>query len=120
MKRIILLVLLFITINTFGQSLSKTHIIYESTDQIVMSNGKQYQVLSETDFHKVSNQSIKKQKKVLGHVLSLHRVLVIKSNAELIKLVEWSKDHLKFYEYHEVLDHNLEENQTSSAALPAK
>ncbi|GAA4274225.1 hypothetical protein GCM10022258_35210 [Aquimarina gracilis] len=102
-----------------GQSLSKTHIIYESKDQIIMNNGKQYQILAETHFDKNSDSSISQQKEMLGHVLSLNRILVLKNDEESIKLVEWSNDNIKFYEYPKVLAFLIEEKQESNFDLQA-
>ncbi len=120
MKRILLSFFLFTSLTIFGQSLSKTHIIYESKDQIIMNNGKQYQILAETNFYDTADSSIKQHIKVLGHVLFLNRVLILKSDEEFIKIVEWSEDDVTFYEYPEVLDFKIEENQISSFALPVK
>lgn len=120
MKRILLSLSLLMSICNYAQSLSKTHIIYESKDQIIMNNGKQYQILAKTDFYEVSDSSAKQHIEVLDYTLSLSRILVLKSNDEFIKLVEWSDEDVKFYEYPEVIDFKLEEDQIANYLLSTK
>ncbi len=119
-KCLFLLFLLFSTIQ-YGQSVSKTHIIYEYKDQIIMDNGKQFQILTETPFYEVSDTTIDKFIQIGDHVLSLNRILTIKSdNDEYLELIEWSTDDMKFYEYREIGNFNPKESNISNSQLPIK
>ncbi len=119
-KCLFLLFLLFSTIQ-YGQSVSKIHIIYEYKDQIIMDNGKQFQILRETLFYEVSDTTIDKFIQIGDHVLSLNRILTIKSdNDEYLELIEWSTDDMKFYEYREIGNLNPEKTNISNSQLPMK
>ncbi len=119
MKRIVFLIFLFAAINNYAQALSKTHIIFESKDQIIMNNGKQYQKLVEKPYYEISDETIQKHKQVVHHVLKLNRILILRSDNEYTQVVEWLKENMRFYEYIEMADFNLEQNNISdSRELP--
>lgn len=119
MKRILLIVFLSLTVNNYAQSLSKTNIIYERKDQIVLNNGKQYQILVDKPFYQVSDISIQKYKQVQNDLLRLNRVLILRNNDEYIELIEWVKEDLKLYQSIELVDANLKEKILSdSLAYP--
>ncbi|WP_108867334.1 hypothetical protein [Aquimarina aquimarini] len=119
MKKILLLIFIFTTLSSYTQSLSKTRIIYERKDQIVMNNGKQYKILVNKPFYLVSDTSIKKHKQFTDHVLRLNRVLIIQSDNEYKQLIEWVKEDMTLYESRELSDIYLKENNLSdSIVLP--
>ncbi len=98
MKKIILLILLFTIMNGHAQSLSKTSIIYERKNQVVLNNGKQYEILANKPFYEVSDSTIQLYKEANGHVLRLNRVLILKNEQENIELIEWVKEEvIKLY-----------------------
>ncbi|MBP2831989.1 hypothetical protein J8281_07280 [Aquimarina sp. U1-2] len=105
MYRKLPLLFILIPLCNFAQSLSKTHIIYESDDQVIMNNGKQYEILAATDVDKTLDTPTNQQHiTVSNYTLSLNRILILKNNDELIKVVEWSNENAKFYEYPEIVD----------------
>ncbi|WP_034237770.1 hypothetical protein [Aquimarina atlantica] len=118
MKKLLLLVFLFISLHNYAQSLSKTRIIYEHKDQIVMNNGKQYKILVDKPFYSVSDTTIKKYKQYANHhLLRLNRVLILSNDEEYIQLIEWVKEEMKLYESRELSDLNLEKNNISGSLV---
>ena len=63
----------------YGQSLSKTQILYESKGQIVMNNGKQYEILSEKAFYEVSDASIEPHKQVADDLITIKSCIDFKN-----------------------------------------
>ncbi len=115
MKIVLLIVFLCITINNYAQSLSKNNIIYERKDQIVLNNGKQYQILVEKPFYKVADTSIKKFVQVVNDLLRLNRVLILHNNDEYIELVEWIKGDIRLYQLRELANANLKKGNISNS-----
>ncbi|WP_282078989.1 hypothetical protein [Aquimarina algiphila] len=115
MKRILFIVFLCITVNNYAQSISKTNIIYERKDQIVLNNGKQYQILVDKPFYQVTDTNIQKYKQVVNDLLRLNRVLILRNNDEYVELVEWVKEDIKLYQSKELVDANLKENIISDS-----
>ncbi len=99
MKRLLFLLFILSTISNYGQSLSKTSIIYESKGQIVMNNGKQYELIEEKPFYEVNDYTIKKHLQVNDDLLRLNRVLILKNDNKMVTLVEWLKEDFRYYEY---------------------
>ncbi len=98
MKKLLLLILLCVIVKSNAQSLSKTYIIYERKDQIVLNNGKQYQILYNKPFYEVSDNTIEPYREFNGHVLRLNRVLTLKGKNEYLELIEWVKEkNIKLY-----------------------
>ncbi|MEW7278471.1 hypothetical protein ABW636_07735 [Aquimarina sp. 2201CG1-2-11] len=99
MKKLLLLILLCTIVEINAQSLSKTHIIYERKDQVVLNDGKQYQIVLNQPFYEVSDNTIAPYKESNGHVLRLNRVLRLKDKDGIyIELIEWVKEeHIKLY-----------------------
>ncbi|WP_106793726.1 hypothetical protein [Aquimarina sp. Aq78] len=121
MKKLLLLVFLFISLQNYAQSLSKTRIIYEHKDQIVMNNGKRYKILVNKPFYSVSDTTIKKYKQYANHhLLRLNRVLILSNDEEYIELIEWVKEDMKLYESRELSDFNLKENNISDSLVAPK
>ncbi len=119
MKRTLLSFLLFTSFTVFGQSLSKTHIIYESKNQIIMNDGKQYELVTQTRFEENVDKYVPQQRNILGHVLRLNRILEIKNDTKSMKLAEWSNEAVKFYEYSKNIHFARKENQESDFNLQA-
>jgi len=90
--------------HSFGQTLSKTSILYENKNQIVLNNGKNYEKLIETPFYEVKDKSIKNYIEIEDHLFRLNRVFVLKTNNENIQLIEWVKEKMSFYKYHVLTD----------------
>lgn len=99
MKRIIFFVLLFtIVLKNNAQSLSKTYIIYEHKDLIVLNDGKQYQIVHDKPFYEVYDTTIQPYIESSGHLLRLNRVITLKSKNKYLELIEWVKEsNLKLY-----------------------
>ncbi|WP_109300677.1 hypothetical protein [Aquimarina sp. AU474] len=113
MKRILLLVFLCISANNYAQSLSKTKVIYERKDQIVLNNGLQYQILAEKPFYEISDSSIKKHLTIADHVLMLNRILVIRRDNEYKELIEWVEKDTRFYDSRDITEFKSIENYVS-------
>ncbi|WP_062055329.1 hypothetical protein [Aquimarina longa] len=101
MKRLLFLLFLLVALNNYAQSLSKTQIIYERKDQIVLNNGKQYKIIDNKPFYLVSDTTIKAHKQFKDHLLRLNRVLILSNDDNYIKLIEWVKEDMKLYESRE-------------------
>lgn len=117
MKRILLLVFLFITFANYAQSLSKTQILYERKDQIVMNDGRQYQVLVNKPFYAVSDAKIERYKQVADHVFRLNRVLILRNDDTYIELIEWVKENMKLYQTRQPVDFDINEIDISDSVV---
>ncbi|WP_103068511.1 hypothetical protein [Aquimarina sediminis] len=115
MKRLLLIFCLFTVVNNYSQSLSKTNIIYERKDQIVLNDGRQYEILVNKPFYLVSDTSIKKYKQVSDHVFRLNRVLILRGDNKYTELIEWVKEDMKLYESREPINQGLDKNVISDS-----
>ena len=100
MKKLLLFILLCSIVEIHAQEVvSKTHIIYERKDQVVLNDGKQYQIVLNQPFYEVSDNTIAPYKESNGHVLRLNRILRLKDkDGVYIELIEWVKEeHIKLY-----------------------
>ena len=110
MNKLLLLIFLLISIQDYAQSLSKTSIIYERKNQVVMNNGKHYQILVDKPFYEIADNTIKRYIHVGDHTLMLNRVLVIRNDNEYNELIEWIKEDLRFYESREIINFTTIDN----------
>ena len=120
MNKFLLSLFIIFSITSYGQSLSKTHVIYESKDQIVLNNGLQYKILVDKPFFEVTDPTVEKNIQVVEHTLRLNRVLILQSDNEYKELIEWTKGNMKFYESRELVRFNLEGNNISDSQLSTK
>ena len=113
MNRILLIIVLCYSIPTCAQSLSKTDIIYERKDQVVLNTGKSYQIVNEKAFYEVTDISIKRFITVQNDDLMLNRVLVIRGGDEYIEIIEWTKNTLRYYESRNIIKYTNEHDYVS-------
>lgn len=103
---------MFAVIKSNSQSLSKLCIIYEHKDQIVLSNGKQYQIVLDKPFYEVTDKTIKPFKESNEHVLRLNRVLTLRNKLESLELIEWVKgNNITLYRSRKLTDHINKPNE---------
>lgn len=114
MKKLLLFFFLMLWLQNYAQSLSKTSIIYERKDQVVMNNGRQYQVLVTKPFYEINDTSIQKYLDKDEHVLMLNRVLVLKNDDEYKEVIEWVKESLKFYVSRDIINFKSVDNYISN------
>ncbi|MCK8520543.1 hypothetical protein M0D21_03125 [Aquimarina sp. D1M17] len=114
MKKLLLFFFLMLWLQNYAQSLSKTSIIYEHKDQVVMNNGRQYQILVTKPFYEVNDTSIQKYLDKGEHVLMLNRVLVLKNDDEYKEVIEWVKEGLKFYVSRDIINFKSIDNYISN------
>ncbi len=107
MNKYLLIVFLLFTSSHFAQTLSKTSILYESKNQVVLNNGKKYTKLVETPFYEIKDTAIKKHIQVADHLLRLNRIFILKTGSEYVELIEWVKEKMSFYEYRELSDSQM-------------
>lgn len=98
MKKILLLIFLFLSSHNYAQSLSKTKIIYERKDNIIMNDGKNYEIVVNKPFYSVRDSTIPRHKQVSDHVFRLNRVLILRNEDTYIELIEWVKENMKTYQ----------------------
>lgn len=96
-----------------GQCLSDIKIVFENENVIVLNNGKEYKISEQKTFNLVQDPTIKKTNKVDNIVLKFNRLILIKGNGELTKILEWKKDTFTYYERRELLNTNLGKNITT-------
>ncbi len=108
MKKYVLIILILLSAPHYAQSLSKTSIIFEAKQQVVLNNGKPYQILIEKPFYEISDTTIQRHKQVGDNLLRLNRVLILKNENEHIKLIEWLKEGIRFYQSKEIIDYDFE------------
>ncbi|GAA4278911.1 hypothetical protein [Aquimarina mytili] len=120
MKKYLLIVFILFSAPHYGQSLSKTSIIYEAKQQVVMNNGKSYQILIEKPFYEIADTTIQRHKQIGDDLLRLNRILILKNNNEHIKLIEWSKERIRFYQSKEIIDFDFEMKNFSGANMITK
>jgi len=111
-KSLLLIFILFSYAN-YGQCLSDIKIVFENEDVIVLNNGKEYKIAEQKPFNEVKDTSIKKTNEVANLVLNFNRLILIKGNGELTKLIEWKLDNYTFYERRELLNTNSGKNITT-------
>ncbi|MDH7446539.1 hypothetical protein [Aquimarina sp. 2201CG14-23] len=99
MKSILFSFFMMIAISSYGQVLSKTNIIFESKDSIVMNDGKKYKIIKETPLYAVADTTIKLRYSFKDKTLILNRVLLIKEKDKPKQLIEWVKGKMIYYEY---------------------
>ncbi len=115
MTKYLFLIFTLFSIAQYGQSLSKTSIIYEFEDQVIMNNGKHYQTLVEKPFFEISDTTIQRYIQLEDHVLRLNRVLVLKNESEYTELIEWVKDDFRFYKSRAIIDYDSKKNNASGS-----
>ncbi len=120
MKRVLLLVFLCISVSNYAQSLSKTSVLYERKDQIVLNDGLQYRILGEKPFYQITDSSIQKYLTVSDDVLMLNRILVIRRGNQFIELIEWIKEDLRFYDSRDIINFTSIENYVINTREPTK
>ena len=119
MKKILLLIFLFLSIQGYTQSLSKLKILYERKDRIVMNDGKSYKILVNKPFYSVSDPTIPTYKQVADHVFRLNRVLILKNENTYIELIEWVKENMTIYLSRKPIDFSfIEDNISDSLVYP--
>ncbi|MFD2562189.1 hypothetical protein [Aquimarina rubra] len=101
MKSILFSFFLILSISGYGQSLSKTSIIYESKKSVVMNNGKEYKILKETPLYAVADTTIPLRYTFKDKTLILNRVLLVTEDNKQKQLIEWVKGKMTFHELRE-------------------
>jgi len=97
----------------YGQCLSDIKIVFENENVIVLNNGKEYKISEQKTFNEVKDPSIKKTNEVDTVVLKFNRLILIKGNGELTKILEWKQDNFTYYERRELLNTNSGKNITT-------
>ncbi|MEW7291846.1 hypothetical protein [Aquimarina sp. 2304DJ70-9] len=115
MNKYLLLIFTLFSIVQYGQSLSKTSILYESKDLVVMNNGKSYQILDEKPFFEISDTTIEKYIQIEDHLLRLNRIMMLRNENEYSELIEWLKDDFKFYKSRVIIDYDNKGNNVSDS-----
>ncbi len=117
MKKILPIIFLFLSLQSYSQSLSKLKILYERKDKIVMNNGKNYEILVNKPFYSVSDSSIPRHKQVADHVFRLNRVLILRNEDTYIELIEWVKENMTIYQSRKPVNFNFTENNISDSLV---
>ncbi|GGX26930.1 hypothetical protein [Aquimarina muelleri] len=110
MKKLLPLLFLFFSLQNYAQTLSKTRILYERKNKIVMNDGKHYEIIVNKPFYSVSDSTIQKHKQITDHVFRLNRVLILKNENTYIELIEWVKENMKIYQSRKPINYNFMEN----------
>jgi len=104
MKRVLLLsVFLLISFCQYGQTLSKTKIIYQHKSDIILNDGNAYEIVKESypfelnQNHATDNFNLQIDK----HKLYINKVILLKTKSKknkYVELIEWTKDKMIFYQ----------------------
>jgi len=113
MIKFLLSILILFSCVGYGQCLSDIKIVYENESVIVLNNGKEYKISEQKTFNQVKDPTIKKTNKVENIVLKFNRLILIKGNGELTKVLEWKRDSYTYYEKRELLNTNSGKNITT-------
>lgn len=99
MKKIILLLFIAFPALSQAQKATKTQIIYEAKDVLVLNNGGRYEIILEQPFYHVNDPEIVHYKELDNQVtLKLNRILILRNKKGFKKLVEWSGNTIKYHE----------------------
>ncbi|TPN89093.1 hypothetical protein [Aquimarina algicola] len=100
-----------------AQSASRTHVIYESKDQIVINNGESYQIVDQKPFFEVHDATIRQYKNFKNYTLRLNRVVIVKNQKNDLQkqLVEWQQDNFKYYELRDIATSDSEKKKSTTA-----
>jgi len=103
MKRVLLLsVFLLISFCQYGQTISKTKIIYQHENDIILNDGHAYEIVKESypfelnQNHSADNFNLQ----IDNHKLYINKVILLKNKNKnkYVELIEWTKGEMIFYQ----------------------
>ncbi|RZS90643.1 hypothetical protein [Aquimarina brevivitae] len=98
MNKLLLIILVCTSTLSYSQILSEDKVLYEHKNQIVLQDGRPYEILTNKPFYDINDPTIPQHKMLTDHVLRLNRVLVLRSEGKYAELIEYIKEDFKYYE----------------------